>query len=199
MNQQPEIRCGECCIVEETRTIEGYAVVFNQWSNYLTAKVNQNDVIFREMILPGSLDGLISTSDVTANFNHDEDDGILARSKNGIGTLSLVVDDYGLKYSFEAPDTTMAEDIVISMRRGDIDSSSFAFMVDPKGDKWVKNKDNTYDRTISKISNLQDIAIVVRPAYSGAVASTRSIEAIEEIELEEDLENYYKSLKQEYV
>ena len=199
MNQQPEIRCGECCIVEETRTIEGYAVVFNQWSNYLTAKVNQNDVIFREMILPGSLDGLISTSDVTANFNHDEDDGILARSKNGIGTLSLVVDDYGLKYSFEAPDTTMAEDIVISMRRGDIDSSSFAFMVDPKGDKWVKNKDNTYDRTISKISNLQDIAIVVRPAYSGAVASTRSIEAIEEIELEEDLEHYYKSLKQEYV
>ena len=196
--QTPEIRCGDCCMIEESRTIEGYALIFNTWSNPLVAKIKDVEVAFREMILTGAIDGLIDVSDVTANFNHEEDDGILARSRNGIGTLSLLIDAVGLRYSFTAPDTTLGEDVTESMKRGDINASSFTFVVDPKGDKWEKKSDGTYDRTISKINALIDIAIVVRPAYPGAVASTRSLEAIEKIELE-DLENYYTSLKNEYV
>ena len=61
------------------RTIEGYAAVFNSES-----------------------EDAINNSDIFALFNHD-DDRVLARSKNGVGTLSLKVDGRGLKYSFEAP------------------------------------------------------------------------------------------------
>ena len=197
--QTPEIRCGDCCLTDESRTIEGYALIFNTWSKYMAAIVNNENRMFREIILPGSIDGLIDKSDVTANFNHDEDDGILARSRNGSGTLSLMVDQNGLKYSFSVPDTTLGEDVFESMKRGDINASSFAFIVDPKGDKWEKNSDGTFNRTISKILVLQDIAVVVRPAYPGAFASTRSIEAIEEIELKEDLENYYTELQKQYI
>lgn len=151
------------------------------------------------MILPGAIDGLIDRSDVTANFNHEDDDGILARSRNGIGTLALTVDEYGLKYCFDCPDTTLGEDTFISMKRGDINASSFAFAVAQGGDNWIKNPDGTFDRTISKIGTLMDISVVVRPAYNGAVASARSIEAIEEIEEIESLQSYYESLKNEYV
>ena len=179
--QTPEIRCGDCCMIEETRTIEGYAMIFNTWSNPLAAKIKDADVIFREMILPGAIDGLIDVSDVTANFNHEEDDGILARSRNGMGTLSLMIDERGLKYSFIVPDTTLGEDTFESVKRGDINASSFAFIVDPKGDKWEKKSDGTFDRTISKI-----------------IASTRSLEAIEEINIKEDLDNYYNALEKQY-
>ena len=76
------------------RTIEGYAAVFNSESE---------DMGLIEIIRPQAItQDAINNSDIFALFNHD-DDRVLARSKNGVGTLSLQVDGRGLKYSFEAP------------------------------------------------------------------------------------------------
>ena len=55
--------------------------------------------------------------------------------KNGVGTLSLKVDGRGLKYSFEAPNTTMGNDLLELVNNGVIDKSSFAFTVPQGGDR----------------------------------------------------------------
>ena len=67
-------------------------------------------------------------------LNHNEDKGVLARSNKGVGSLTLSIDDRGLKYSFEAPNTALGDELLEGLRRGDISTSSFAFTV--KSDSW---------------------------------------------------------------
>jgi HK97 family phage prohead protease len=141
------------------RTITGRAVVYNDfyqlWSGCL------------ETILPGAVDGA-DMSDVVALFNH-ENELLLARSTNGKGTLTLNVDDKGLTYSFEAPNTTAGNDTLENVKLGNITGSSFAFSV--AEENWlydVKQADgSTMDvRQIVKIAKIYDVSPVVFPAYS---------------------------------
>lgn len=83
----------------ETRTVEGYAVVFDSLSNDLGG--------FNEIISRNALDGVLEKSDVFCLLNHDNSRGILARSNKGQGSLELTIDDKGLKYRFEAPKTAL--------------------------------------------------------------------------------------------
>ena len=190
-----EQRCNcDLAIVEESRTVTGYASIFNSRSNPLLGKLNGKDVVFTEIILTGAFDGLIDRSDVVATFNHSEDDGILARSKNGIGTLQLEIDERGLKYTFELPDTEQGEMILESLKRGDLDSSSFAFIVQQGGESWSKEPDGTYLRQISKVGKLLDVSIVVRPAYDAANVNLRGLEELTETEYNNELEEYFLTL-----
>jgi len=84
----------------------------------------------REIILPGAFDDVLN-DDVRALFNHDSS-MILARSKNGEGTLQIGVDETGLYYEFEPPDTQVGRDLMTSIQRGDVDQSSFGFMIAPR-------------------------------------------------------------------
>lgn len=63
----------------DSRTVEGYALVFNSESRDLGG--------FTEIIEPSALDGILEKSDVLCLLNHDESRGILARSNKGVGTL----------------------------------------------------------------------------------------------------------------
>ena len=138
----------------ESRTVEGYALVFNKESRDLGG--------FIEIIDPTSLDGVIEKSDILCLLNHNEDKGVLARSKFGIGSLSLSVDDTGLKYRFEAPDTALGNELLEGLKRGDISTSSFAFTID--SDKWEKRTDGKYLRRITKFKELFDVSPVYKEA-----------------------------------
>lgn len=168
----------------EGRNISGYAAVFNSTSN---------DLGFIETIDPGAItEDTILRSDVIATMNHDQEK-VLARSKYGQGTLHLSVDERGLKYEYEAPNTTLGNDLVEMIKRGDLDSASFAFTVsqDEDAQKWEK-RDGTYYRTIYKIDKLFDIAAVWHPAYDEASTTLRSQQEQYEIEmrkLDEEEEN----------
>ena len=94
---------------EEKRTIEGYALLFDTPSDGLS---------FTEVIQRGALDGVLAKSDVFALLNHDQSRGILARCKNGQGSLVLSVDDKGLKFRFEAPKTALGDELRENIRRG---------------------------------------------------------------------------------
>ena len=145
------------------RSIDGYAAVFNSESE---------DMGFIEIIHPQAItQDTINNSDIFALFNHD-DDRVLARSKNGVGTLSLQVDSKGLKYTFEAPNTTMGNDLLELVNNGVIDKSSFAFTVPQGGADW-EVKDNKLVRHIFKIDRLYDVSPVLTPAYKAtSCAST---------------------------
>lgn len=163
----------------ESRTVEGYALVFNSESK---------DLGFREVIIPEALEGVIERSDVFAVVNHDKERGVLARSKYGEGNLSLTIDEKGLKYRFDALNTQLGDELLEYLRAGIIDSSSFAFTVADGGESWEKREDGTYLRTISQIDKLYDVSPVFNPAYAAttaeAVADTRGLDELKNAENE---------------
>ena len=150
----------------ESRFVEGYASVFNSRSRDLGG--------FQEIILPGAFDGLIEKSDVRCLLDHNPQRGILARSKNGQGSLHLSIDERGLKYEFDAPHTALGDEVVEGLKRGDYSESSFAFRV--QDESWTKEEDGTYLRTISKISGLYDVSIVQQAAYGDTSVALRSLD-----------------------
>ena len=54
---------------------------------------------------------------------------VLARSRNGEGTLEIRIEDDGLHFAFDAPNTTRGNDLLELVRRGDISECSFKFKV----------------------------------------------------------------------
>jgi HK97 family phage prohead protease len=146
-------------------TIQGYGAVFNCLSDNLGG--------FREQIAPGAFDGVLG-DDVRCFFNH-ESDLILGRSV--AGTLRLSVDDTGLAYECDLPDTQAARDLAVSMARGDVTQSSFAFRCAAGGDTWDENDDGVIIRTLTKIGRLYDVSPVSIPAYPDATSAVRSLSA----------------------
>ena len=165
-------------IQEDSRTVEGYAVVTNSESRDLGG--------FVEVIAPEALEGdIIQRSDVLALLDHNQSRGVLARSKYGKGSLTLEVDDKGLLYRFEAPKTPLGDELVEALKRGDISTSSFAFTV--KTDEWTKREDGTYLRTIKEFGELYDISPVFREAYEETSVALRSLEEFKNNEVPADV------------
>lgn len=133
--------------------VVGHAAVFNTLSEDLGG--------FQERIDKNAFDDVLD-NDVRAFFNHDPNH-LLARTSSG--TLKLSVDEKGLKYEFSVPNTSSGRDLLVSMERGDISQSSFAFTI--QDDTW--NQENGVDiRTINKVKRLYDVSPVSIPAYPHA-------------------------------
>lgn len=167
----------------DTRTVEGYAIVFDSPSE---------DMGFYETISPSAVtEDVINRSDVFALFNHDTNK-VLARCKYGKGSLTLTLDDRGLKYSFTVPKTELGNELLEHLERGEIDGSSFAFIVSSEdGSEVWENINGTTHRTINKIECLVDVSPVWTPAYSATSVSARALEKLNQMEQEklEQLEN----------
>ena len=167
----------------DTRIVEGYAIVFNSQSE---------DLGFYETISPSAVtEDTINTSDVFCLFNHNPDK-VLARCRYGEGSLSLSIDEKGLKYSFQAPNTELGNELIEHIRRGEIDGSSFAFIVSSEeGSEVWENINGTTHRTINKIECLVDVSPVWQPAYSATSVNARAKEMLNEMEKEklEKLDN----------
>lgn len=156
----------------ESRRVTGYAAVFGSSSLPL---MDWDHGEFEEVIDRNAFDGVIEQSDVFAVLNHDNSRGVLGRSINGTGSLSLSVDDHGLRYEFDAPRTALGDELLEGLRRGDITASSFAFNV--QDERWEEQEDKTYKRTILKIGRLYDVSPVYNPAYPDTSVAQRSLDA----------------------
>ena len=164
---------------QESRKVEGYASVFNSRSKDLGG--------FVEIIDPAAFNGVIERSDVLALLNHDQDRGVLARSRKGVGSLTLTVDERGLHYSFDAPNTALGDELVEGLKRGDISTSSFAFTV--AGEEWTKEEDGRYLRTITQIDKLYDVSPVYNEAYEDTSVALRSLEQVRAEEPKDEVED----------
>ena len=159
---------------QDSRTVEGYAVVFNSQSE---------DLGFYETINPAAItEEVLMRSDVFCLFNHDQDK-VLARSKYGTGSLQLQLDEQGLKYTFTAPNTDLGDELLEYLRRGDIDSSSFAFTVstDEGSEVWTTGTDGRQYREILKIDELHDVSPVWNPAYTSTSVSQRTLDKLNQL------------------
>ena len=155
----------------DSRILSGYAAVFNSESKDLGG--------FTEMISPTAFEGVIERSDVFAVLDHDRNK-VLARSKMGKGSLELNIDEKGLQFRFESPNTTLGNDVLSMVKRGDLTDASFCFTVEDES--WQKREDGSYLRTINKIGDLFDVAICYNGAYpeSYTEVALRSLDKFKE-------------------
>lgn len=145
----------------EREYIVGYAAKFGVTS------LDLGDFI--ERIDPGAF-GIVAERrgrkrplETRALWNHDANYP-LARYP---GTLSMSVDEVGLRYEFPVPDTTYGRDIASNIRSGIVKGSSFSFTVPSGGDSWAI-EDGRSVRTIQRIDSLLDVGPVTFPAYPDA-------------------------------
>ena len=154
----------------ESRTIEGYAIVFgvesrilyDYWDNY------------REIIEPGAItEERLKEMDIKMTMYHNREK-ILARSNQGEGTLKLTVDEVGVKYSFEAPNTVDGDTALELVKRGDLSGSSFMFWTDEKsGVSYEKRSDGIMLRRVKTIGMIYDMTIAADPAYEQTTVAAR--------------------------
>ena len=161
--------------------VEGYAIVFDE-----ETLIGDEERGFIEVIDKNALTNT-NIKDVPFKYNHNDTTLILARTRNG--SLSLEVDEKGLKIRAELIDTTSNRDIYKCIEAGLLDKMSFAFTV--KSQSWDKSG-KIPKRTITAIDRLFDVSVVDLPAYdqTSIQASSRSLEIVEaELKALDDAEN----------
>ena len=83
------------------------------------------------------------------------------------GTLRLSIDDVGLRYEIDPPDTQSGRDCVTSIERGDMTGSSFGFNVTSQA--WRDESVDDEQYSIREITGVElfDVSPVTYPAYEG--------------------------------
>lgn len=146
----------------------GYAAKFDVESKNLGG--------FREIIRKGAFDRTLKEGpEVVARVNHRSE---MLLGKKSSGTLRLKVDELGLRYEVDLPDTSVGRDVAEYVRRGDIRESSFAFRTPKGGDKWSARgaTDGISLREVSDV-DLVDVAPVIDPAaYPSTQVALRTLE-----------------------
>jgi len=146
-----------------TATIRGLAAVYDSLSENLGG--------FRETVSPGAFDET-DMSDVRGLFNHDSN-FVLGRTVSK--TVRLKVTSRGLEYEIDLPDTQTIRDLVLSpIERGDVDQSSFGFIIGRGNDSWNEDDEGRLVRTIHRINELFDVSPVTFPAYRDTHVGARS-------------------------
>ena len=153
---------------EDKMILEGYAIMFNS-----ETLIGDDEYGFIELIDRFALTDTL-LRDVPMKYNHMDSFLIIARTKNK--SLTLTVDNIGLKVHAELIDTQTNQDIYKMVRSGLLDKMSFAFSVEEQ--TWNR-EGNIPKRTITKIGRLYDVSVVDTPAYDATSIYARSLDAME--------------------
>jgi len=141
-------------VTRQGRTLAGHAAVFGQ-----VAEIRGG----YEAIAPGAFDAALERGDdVVALRDHDAS---LLLGRTSSGTLRLDVDDVGLAFQVDLPDTEYARTVVELVRRGDLNGASFGFL--PGTDALGHAPDGRQMRTHTSVARLVDVSVVSMPAYPG--------------------------------
>lgn len=165
-----EVRASE----SDKRTIGGYAAKFN--------KPSQNLGGFVEFIAPSAFNRSRGNGwpDVLARYNHDDN---MLLGTSSAGTLRLNVDDVGLLYDVDTPQSRA--DVYELVQRRDVQKSSFAFaVIGEDGDQWELSEQNFPQRTLLSVE-LIDVAPVNMPAYLDTTSAVRSLARHMDADVEE--------------
>lgn len=163
--QAPETRAK--VVNEDTRTIRGYGIVFNSDSAVLYERGKR----FKEVIRPEAIAG-VGFARTLCMHNH-KSDRLLGNTLSG--TCRVGTDSVGVWYETDLPDSPTGQDVLVSVRRGDTDGSSFQFVVAPDGEKWSMRDGMAY-REITKFQEIHEMGPVSEPAYPGTAGlSARSV------------------------
>lgn len=166
---------------DSNRTIEGYAIRFDTPSLplYDDGEEEIREIIDRSAVTRELLDA----SDIKFTLFHDSH-LLLARSKQGKGTLRYELREDGVFFSFEAPATADGDKAVELVRSGVIDGCSFAFSTRYRDREFVRQetrKEGGKKKTVChvrKITGIYDMTLTPDPAYPATSVSNRDLAAI---------------------
>ena len=162
----------------ESRTIIGYAILFNTPSAPLW---DYDDEEAREIIAPGAVTKeLLDGCDIKFTMFHDRQ-LILSRSKIVAGTLTYGVDDKGVYFEFDAPNTVDGDKALELVRRGDISGCSFMFTTHYYDRAYVARDVQRVDGktiityTVNVITGIYDFTLAADPAYPDTNCELREL------------------------
>jgi HK97 family phage prohead protease len=147
-----------------SREVSGYAVKWGDLSEDLGG--------WRERHQKGAYTESLRSEEVLAYWSHDSNQ-ILGRTS--AGTLEVHEDETGVFYSLQVPPTTSGNDLIVSMERGDVRSSSFGFIVPSGGDNWSETSAGII-RTVTK-ALLLEVSPTGVPAFPTSDIVLRSAPA----------------------
>ena len=170
------LRIRESAGDEPSRTIAGYAILFNTPSEPLWADEESEA---REVIAPSAITrDLLDGCDIKMTMFHNRQ-LLLARSNEGKGTLTYDVDEKGVSFEFDAPETADGDKVLELVRRGDLSGCSFAFTTRYYDDacvertaKVVKNR-SIITYTVKAITGVYDFTVTDNPAYTETSVEAR--------------------------
>ena len=169
-NDRPELRSAE---ENEPRQITGYAARFYDGTPETEYRIGENMV---ERIAPTAFDDI--SRDVISTFNHDLNQ-ILGRQS--AGTLSLEVDERGLRYSVPIDENDPDhQHVAAKIKSGAVAGSSFWFSIE----KETRSTEGDLQVFQLDAVNIFEAGPVTQPAYSGSSSELRA-EAAEPQETEE--------------
>ena len=111
-------------------------------------------------------------SDIRVLFNHDNNQ-ILGRTK--AGTARTGIDANGLWYEVDLPNSPAGENVRVAVERGDIDQSSWGFILRTNGDKWER-RDGKLHRVLTDVEEIFDVSPVTFPANPDTTVAKRSLQ-----------------------
>lgn len=157
--------------VDDSYIVEGYATTFDVPYDFMPG--------YQECIRKSALEGA-DMSDVIFQFDHNG--MVMARLRNN--TLSLFIDDHGLKVSADLKGSQQGRELYEAIKNGLVDRMSWAFRVAEDG--WEFDKENRISY-ITKVEKVYDVSAVSIPANDDTEINARSYldGVIEEMEREE--------------
>jgi uncharacterized protein len=157
------------------KVITGYAAVFYRAGDPATEYRLWQDAY--ERVLPGCFDAAIREQDIVRGLCNHKSEWLLGRSDKG--TVGLSIDQVGLRYEIDPPDTQAGRDTLALLERGDLDASSFGFRAYGGRRGTVRWVDETRDGRVIECRELVEVELldvgpVTFPAYQAATAGVRS-------------------------
>ncbi len=152
--------------------LRGYPIVFNTETKIFDFWNGE----IRETILPTALEGTDLTNVYLITGHNIEPDKVLGRNGKN---MRVEVDETGLFFECELPNTQHARDIYNLVESGIVDGMSFGFTCSDEVNPETKM------RTITHIDELFEITITPFPAYKEASVIARNDEAQKTIIVDE--------------
>lgn len=167
---ESDLRVREADGGSESRTIEGYVLKFGVRSVLLHDWWNP----YYEILEPGCVTReMLDKCNIPLTMFHDRE-LVIARSKNGQGTLGYTVDGLGVQFSADAARTSDGDKALELVRRGDLDGCSFVYSTDEmdptavtyeaSGEKDADGNDILL-RHVWRIDNVTDFTLTGNAAY----------------------------------
>lgn len=160
----------------QSRKICGYAIMFNVPSVILDKDDHYEE---REVIKPCAVTkALLDSSDIIMTMYHNREI-VLARSNKGKGTLSYRIDNKGVFFEFDAPNSPNGDEALELVRRGDITGCSFIFRSYYYNDEYVRREEKKVNGVtqvtcyVLKMTGIYDFTITTKPAYPDTSVEAR--------------------------
>ena len=154
----------------ESRTIEGYVLKFGVRSVLLHDWWNP----YYEILEPGCVTReMLDKCNIPLTMFHDRE-LVIARSKNGKGTLNYTIDGLGTQFNADVARTADGDKALELVRRGDLDGCSIVYStdeMDPEAVTYEASGEKDADgndillRHVWRIDNIKDFTLTGNAAY----------------------------------